>query len=455
MKLKYISLLASALFSFFFILSCKDDDSNNYVNATLSADAQVYSFSIKGTPMSKIDSVNYPIMDATPFVIDQLSSLIYNADSFPYQTRLAKFALTATFSTNSPSKIQLLYPDTIINWNSTDSIDFSKKFYLKVTAQNGTATKQYNIDLRVHQIDPDTMVWVKAGSLPNNIGNLKALQRQDRRFFCFSKNNASIEIYVSDANGVNWSTQKANGLPPTTIIESICLFKDTFFAVDSEQKAYSSVDGINWTRSGGTAFSILGILPGKSEDKDSLLVIQKYKDTYLLAKTLDLKQFNTTKIKGSNQDDIYKTFPAFPVSGFSALSRFDRKNPNSNILIISGGKGYDGNQKNTTWLVKEGDGSVEIVFTQQHDIYKPQQGISNFLYDDQLYALAQDNLYVSQWGNNWKKAPKKQVIDPQMAKVKSQSIVVDKNNNIWVFGGISGSNFIKDIWKGRLNRLSK
>ncbi len=50
----------------------------------------------------------------------------------------------------------------------------------------------------------------------------------------------------------------------------------------------------------------------------------------------------------------------------------------------------------------------------------------------------------------------KEVLDSRIPKASNQSVIVDSDNYIWIFGGIpdSGTTPIVQVWKGRLNKLN-
>ena len=169
MKLKKFSyLLFFVTFLLIALSSCNDNTTTTTEGG--SADAQIYSFALSAIPVSSIDSVNYPIMAKTKFSIDQSKNLIYNIDSLPYKTKLKKFATTLTYSSYGIAKLQLVYPDSIAEWNGTDSINYTLNPKIKVYAANGLDSREYTIDIRIHKIDPDTILWHKAGTLPDAVG---------------------------------------------------------------------------------------------------------------------------------------------------------------------------------------------------------------------------------------------------------------------------------------------
>lgn len=124
------------------------------------------------------------------------------------------------------------------------------------------------------------------------------------------------------------------------------------------------------------------------------------------------------------------------------------------MLILSGGLDNSGKEISDTWVVRNAEGGLEISSFIRNILYKG-PGLSNFFYDEQIYVLAQNKFYISKtWGDIWFAAPNKQMLDPDMTVRSGQSLIVDTENNIWIFGGISeNGTYLNDVWKGRLNRL--
>ncbi|GAB6009808.1 DUF6242 domain-containing protein [Dysgonomonas reticulitermitis] len=462
MKLKQITKLLFIAFSVVTLASC-NDNSTNYVTEDASANAQIYSLTLSATlsNASSIDSVNFPILAKTRFSIDQFRSLIYNSDSLPYKTRLTKYMATLTYE--NPYKIEILYPnDSVVGWNTSDSIDFSLYPRIKVTPANGNAAdaRTYTIDIRIHKVDPDSLVWTNVtGSfeLPNTIDRQKTLL-VDSVFHTFSIDKDgkfySYEIDKSATSTSSWKKQSTTVIPATVKLESITSFNGEFYAVDADEKAYSSTDGVAWQVSNSNVQSILGVLPGKEAAKDSLLVITKQSGKYVFAKTSDMQSLqiveNISYSKESNE------VPAgFPATGFTSVTSYDRSNLNRNILVVTAAQ----TSSNLTWSLRQGDGQLEIESNQKNTLFDPSEGIRTFLYDGYVYALTKNLLYkTSSFGSKWVAASTKEKFIPGMSSSK-QSIIVDSDNYIWIFGGIdtsieaSGSP-VRQVWKGRINRLA-
>ena len=114
------------------------------------------------------------------FTIDLVNGLIYNPDSFPYGTDISALVPDITFA--SPSSVEITVLDKsdgsllkTIDYleNENDSIDFNNDVKMKVVAADGVTTQNYRIEVRVHQVQADSLMWATLGkhTLPTEIAN--------------------------------------------------------------------------------------------------------------------------------------------------------------------------------------------------------------------------------------------------------------------------------------------
>lgn len=455
MNLKQITKLLF-VFSFAAILiSCGSDD--EYTTTSPSKDAQIYSFSLKVIVRNAQDSIGLPTLNKTRFAIDQSSLLIYNPDSLPYGTKRKKFAAAIGAGPSTHSMIKLHYPnDSVVQWNGEDSLDFSTYKYpeIETFSLNGNSLR-YRVDIRIHQVDPDKINWMPAGiSLSNEVSKQKTLSVDGDTFYTFSIDNDGL-LYLRkakiDAGNYDPKAPVSGLVASNLLLESITYFNGQFFAIDKDNKGYSSSltsGGLVWSKANDNVHAILGVIPGATESRDSLLVLTKnISGDYYFATTRNLSSL-TEQIKAD--DD-------FPASGFSSNTNVDRSDINKNILGIIGGTGINGVLQNRTWLFQfDNTGALRLTSTIGNEVLPKGSNITTFLYNSYLYALVNNTLYKSQsWGYKWTKTQDKEALHTDMPKAVRQSIVIDKNNYIWVFGGVTDAGVTpKQIWKGRLNKLN-
>ncbi|MDR1808973.1 MAG: DUF6242 domain-containing protein [Prevotella sp.] len=450
--------------------SCADDVTE-VVTYDASKDAQIYAFSVAATfynssdstdagkAIRAKDSTDAANITAARFAIDQLRNIIYNPDSLPYGTTPKKVMMTVEYNaTSGIGQFEIFVPDSAkyYIWNSSDSVDFSQMpVYFRLTAPNGYTTKDYRLDLRIHQIDPDTIIWQRQPDFETLSGKPNVLLHGNT-FYAYSSNGLSTLLYTADKASLAWTPQSLQGLPSDLLLESITMMNNAFFAIDNTGNSYTSPDGVSWMQqtNGETVRAIYGVIPAY-QDSVLLLAIEKNDGKRYFGTTSDLTSIAPVdKVSAFPNDPAIQ--PSFPVKGFSSVTNYNRERQNYNLLIVTAGINNRGEELNTTWLIHKTAEGLEMTPSSRNSVFQG-AGISTFLYDSNLYAFAPIGLcYSTTWGDRWTTAPDKQQSPEAMPQRTHQSVVADNENYIWIFGGISESGeTLKDVWKGRLNRLAR
>lgn len=441
----------------FFIASC--ENSNEYIASYPSSDAQIYGFKVECEANNALDSINYPIMAKTKFAIDQFKQLIYNPDSLPYRTVLRKFLPTVAFGSSDVSDVKVQYAnDSIADWDGeSDSIDFSTPLYPKfiVTARDGITKKTYTVDIRVHQVNPELMIWENVSEKiqqPTTIYDHKTFLKGNT-FYTFSiDTDNKLYLHKAEKSGAYNSKTSLSGLPSSEKFDlhGIILFNNVFYAVDTDKKGYSSEDGISWEEKGSGIESLLGVVPAKDRSDDFLLVVTKSGDGYSFSKTTDLNNF--TPIRSLSKQENEK----IPTTAFSSITNFDRNNIDKNLLMVTGGTCLNNESSNRTWLIQVAhDNTLRLIINDEHNFFSPTETVACYIYDNKLYALVEDRLYKSiSFGSRWTKTTADEGISAFMSRTYGQSVIVDEENYVWIFSGIYRDRPMHEVWRGRLNRLS-
>jgi len=450
MKLKQITKLLFIAFLAFTVVACNSSDTE-YTTQTLSADAQIYSFKVSAKPDTKLDTLNYPILAKTAFTIDQLNRRIFNLETLPFGTRLKKFAVTISYNTSyPPSKVELIYPESTEEWNGTDSVDFALNPEFKITASNGQSTRTYRIDFQIRDNDPELIEWSPATlKLPTSITSRQKTLLKGEEFYTFSLNGTNLVLNRAQMSSSTYgNTENTNA--SNIVLESITLYNGKFYAIDTANKPYVSENGTSWQQKSGDVNAIIGVVPDEEATKDILLVIIKSADDYIFAKTTDMETIYPVRALNNLEKE------KFPVlGGFSSATNINRDNTNQNILSITGGKNAAGEWINTTWSFQlNKSGELQVNSSQNHYVFAAKEGLASFIYNNKLYALTNQKLYKSTYGQGWIVAPDKEQ-PADYAKASFESVIVDQDNYIWIFGGIPDGGTAPDskILKGRLNSL--
>ncbi len=452
MSYKYI-FWSILFFGIAIFSSCLNSDQ---VSSEALKDAQIYSFSASAAYDSTGTLAN------TKFSIDQLNSKIFNRDSleFGFEPKNAKLSITTAYA--SAIKFYLSNPDSIYFWNSTDSVAIDRLKTIEVTAQDQTTFKRYDFKLNIHQQDPDILTWTKLQEsyIASPFVEQKTILIDDT-FLTFYKTSTGIQLAQTTSPGsVAWQNLSISSLPNNTIVPSImCGYSPnltngniyTAYALDTENNIYSSNNGISWNKilSPHTVKALYAVSPNTP---DSVLTILDVNGQLKFAKTR-YDDFMSFSIKNSNID-----FANFPTTEFSCISISKSKVFSSKYYIISGGKTTSGSPNNKIWILQE-DGN-KISWTSIQPAFQT-QGSTLFGYDDKVYLLTTGNdeeakLMISKNnGITWNEVESNQALPDNFFYRQEASIVVDTNNNIWIFGGISNTNTqFTEVWRGRLNRLA-
>lgn len=472
MNLKYFSVLVSLVIGLSFI-AC--NSSNEYTTTDLSSDGQVKSFSVDAVPYTSIDSITYPYLASTKFTVQSKGThVIFNKDSLPQHTDIRTLFVNMKYSIGTPAGIKLIYKDSIPEeyWNSTDSVKFIKDgddYYprFRIYAYDGTE-RTYQVNFRIHKQDPDSIRWTKVAgfNLPANGESQVFSNASKDKFTAFIKNGGAVKLYTSPVNQPAWSSAGNTNLPSTAIVRSMQQIGDYYVALDSQGNIYTSAvsSGLSWNKAGLTnIISLVGQLPevdGRSSKNELLFIYKDNSDSKLkYAKTSD---FNTSElVKISTRGDNNEVISTFPIKDFSS---FNFSTGGVNALMVVGGVDEEDNLIRKSWRISNvapssGESKAEISIFPGNTIhvFPEEDAVTSFLYDNQVYAMSTDSLslYNSSTGSTWKLASEKQKLHKDMASMGRANVVVDSENYIWVFGGVSKEGvYSQQVWRGRLNRLT-
>lgn len=171
---KYISALCALITGTLILTSClnsSDDSDITYYN-----DTAITTFSLSTvnryvhtTSKSGKDSV-YKKTLTTPvtFTIDQYKKIIYNTDSLNADCDLSHVLVSIGAKNNGYVVIKSLISDTLFNYSSSDSLDFSQPREIRAYANDGSAYRAYQVVINKHQVETNKILWEKmaAGSYP-------------------------------------------------------------------------------------------------------------------------------------------------------------------------------------------------------------------------------------------------------------------------------------------------
>lgn len=162
---KHISALFALMMGALLMTSClKSDDSSDIIYYN---DTAITAFSlttvnryIHTTSKSGKDSVYKKTLSSpVTFYIDHYNKTIYNTDSL-YADCDLKHVLTSISTKNSGViAIKSMVSDTLFNYASTDSLDFSSTREIRVYSQNGATYRAYQVTVNKHQVTTGKLLW--------------------------------------------------------------------------------------------------------------------------------------------------------------------------------------------------------------------------------------------------------------------------------------------------------
>jgi len=414
-------------------------------------DAELLSFSLSS------DSV--PALASVVFSIDQKhggTGLIYNYDSMAYQTKIKdKVIVTYTSGAGSGNVLNITKGDSI--WvKSGDSIDISQPLTFKVFALDGKTEKRYNMQLNIHQVDPDSMQYHRIAS------GLTFLQTDDTKtvvfndkFLAYSRINNQIQLYTSQDVETWMEETAASGLPANTVIKGIQSAGNRLFAFTEDGELYvrSNLTADQWDLVNKPASvkikSILGYLNAGQNQTEGLCMVVETGGINVFAFTSDLLQWDYDSAASVPSD--------FPISDFSSCSY---QQMYLQRVSIFGGVSSDGTVQNAVWSTA--DGRYWAKLTGNTSVFPPLKGANAFYYNNEFWLINgiktdnsynRDIYYSVDGGVTWQVKAGKYKMPASYTPRSYASVVMDKSNKYFYIIGGKQNAAIPDVWKGFLNKM--
>lgn len=465
MRKNSLYLLIGLLAITFAFTSCLDSNTTEY---ELSPDAAITAFSVGDITMTdtiktkdgKKDSTIYYTVPASSykFSIDQQNGRIFNSDSLPVGTKVDKLTTSLSYY---GYYVTYLKNDKDTLWTDTDSIDFTRPLTFKAYALNGSI-RQYQIEVRVHQQDPDSLQWTRLTdtslSIPENAVH-KAVCTPGK-LYIFTQRGESLQV-TSSANGTSWSGWQTVSLPGTADYTSVTTLDGQLYIL-ADNKLYLSDDGVTWTAA------------NTERTFDKLFAASpKLGELYALSgNELVSVSADGTQVSATGTANTY-----FPTQNLSYAVTTPDSNTSLERLVVVGTR--DASLANDTTATVWAKLSNEPAWSHYPQATNNTYGcpklknLAAFAYDGKLYAFGGSYdipstqtppvrlapfqyLYESMDGGiSWHPQTEKVMLPKEfLNRTASFSYVVDEHNFIWVFWSQSAqTNGQTEVWRGRINRL--
>lgn len=417
-----------------------------------SPNAQIYAFSLN----SRADTAR--LLNATAFSINQVTGKIFNEEPLPYlfhvDSAMLNISSSSTYTPFQQIAITLTGPDgdSTYLWNGVDSVAINRLKIIATTAQDGVHTKFYAFQLNVYLQDPYILSWErKADYLPPSYPKEHKSIAFNDRFIIFYKTESGAGATASK-DGSTWNDLgELQGLPTSARLNTLITTKGAMYILDEEGKVYASTNSTEWDRidTGYTVKTLYGILPGTT--MESILIAVKEGDTLRFAVTND---FSEIELLNQIPDKM-------PWSEFTSTSIESDLSYATRYIILTDGIRLDGSWNDEMWIMQKKDD--EITYISKRPSF-PVKGSNLFCYDDRLYLMTLSDgqnifLFSSNYGLDWEVAGENQTFPTksEFTPRTNASVMIDKSNNIWIFGGVSAQSphsMLVDVWRGRLNKFS-
>lgn len=277
-------------------------------------------------------------LDTVFFSIDQIRGEVFNGDSLPVGSKIDRLVPRITVAT--ASVLEIIEPregktDSIHNYleNPGDSIDFSRgPVRIRIVSADGQSTCSYNVSIRVHKSDPDTLTWsrIERAGLPSTFQVVtdQGTAHTADKFYCLTyyDGNYCIASATDPSGAWTYTTPQFNFVPvPSTLTAT----DDALYILDDKGNLMTSTTGATWTATNQQWSSIygahLGTLLGVANRSGSWKVV-----TYPNISENDIPQ-------------------GFPVSGASQSTTYTFEMSDEPQTIITGGRCADGTLSAVTW----------------------------------------------------------------------------------------------------------
>ena len=262
--------------------SCLDDDTQY----TYSDDASITAFSIgsiKTVWIEGNDTTTFTVDGSQyAFRIDQLKGTISNPDSLPYHTDVTHVLASIAGGATSIryNRTGSAGQDSVCVWQSADSLDFSRPLTLTTYAENGMATRLYEVRLNVHLTDPDSLIWnrIDGANYPaDQMGQAIKAVRLDGRTYVFGQTDTQTRMTCS-TDARTWTEAKELDGPAGAIDLGSVRTAFGRLLILAGNELYTSTDGLNWQATGLQAETLIApTLQGMqaiSQGKGKTLVCQ-------------------------------------------------------------------------------------------------------------------------------------------------------------------------------------
>ncbi|MBQ6377210.1 MAG: hypothetical protein IJJ56_00275 [Prevotella sp.] len=324
---RYIFALCIVLSGVFLYTSCLGSDNNSEV--TVYDDMAITGFSLatvnryihttskKGTDSiykKTLTSAALPTFTIEQYPDAQNQYKIYNTDSLPQDCDLKHVLATISTSTYSGSiAIKSANSDTLYNYASTDSLDFSTIREIRVYNNTLQKFRAYQVSVNQHQVDTDRILWEQMTTEDVQSETNQVIINLDGSFIGSGTKEAYAlsqdgQLMVSTDGGETWTPDNIDDDPALLPTDNIAFVSVPFAANDSTDYQLMVGTTPNYPKGCVVWRKIAEYASGSAPSKWVLLPVENY-NTYALPwlEHINLLSYNGLILAIGNDGKIYQS----------------------------------------------------------------------------------------------------------------------------------------------------
>ncbi|MDE6295727.1 MAG: hypothetical protein K2M03_06655 [Muribaculaceae bacterium] len=243
-----------------------DDPDEPQVQPSYSVAVKSFKLNPNAKVMANLDSVF--------FSIDLDRGIIFNADSLPKGTDIEKLVPVITFPSTVETAELIMEGGNLregtVNYktNPSDTIDFSGRVTLRLTADNGALSRDYTIRINVHKAVADSLMWDKMANseLPSrheNPARQKSVALGNQIYSLIEEKDGTFTLAsTQDIASSVWNKKELSpAFRPD--ISTFSATEQALYILSDTGSLLTSSDGTVWNHTGIKWHNIIGGYGGK------------------------------------------------------------------------------------------------------------------------------------------------------------------------------------------------
>lgn len=380
------------------------------------------------------------------FSIDHNKGLIYNVDSLPVGADTKKCLVTIQTRNSGMAYLKGLTSDSLTYIVATDSLDFSQPRKITILSNDGSWTKEYTVEVRVHTEKANKLYWAQKQK-SSQIASLKDMKAvaYGSDVYAFGMANGSAKVYkTAAADGDTWNEV---GVP----------FASFGSVVTNGKMVYAHADGGIWASDNMQSWTWMA-------DANSIKTLAAASANEVYAIATDGKMLKSTD-NGAHwdYDALGSEAQYLPQQNICSVCKQSKVNPDVERVIVLGNRGVDTDETSMVWSKTVDNGNPDYSQPWIHQFFDDStwhhaplfanmsvtsyadgmlmMGVGSDVTDTTTSAFS---LYYS-WdeGLNWWVDKRYTMPEGITSDPTSFALVADNNRCFWILCGNSGQ-----VWKG-------